>query len=172
MFSNKIKVVLNKKVKVNKYLLLLFDSFSFFIFHSLFFQYFSFVSCYVKTFYVFWEDLFFIFVFKESTLQYLKKIQVQIISNEKAVVKVSRTSNSKSPSWKLLKLRSEFFLVNVLRISRHQLRDARECLTRLITKDEYTHFRRFDIIIHHQLKHDYLVGWVTHSQCVPQLMMT
>ena len=114
----------------------------------------------------------FFFVFKESTLQYLKKIQVQIISNEKAVVKVSRTSNSKSPSWKLLKLRSEFFLVNVLRISRHQLQDARECLTRLITKDEYTHFRRFDIIIHHQLKHDYLVGWVTHSQCVPQLMMT
>ena len=45
-------------------------------------------------------DKTFYFIFKESTLQCLKKIQVQIIAfNKKAVVKSSRISNSKSPLW-------------------------------------------------------------------------
>ena len=113
MFSNKIKVALNKKVKVFVVVVWLF-----FIFHFSFsfFQYFSFASCYVKTFYVFWEDLFFIFVFKESTLQYLKKIQVQIILfNKKVFVNIYRISNSKSPPWSLFKLCGNFFLVNVSR---------------------------------------------------------
>ena len=115
MFSNKIKVVLNKKVKVNKHLLLLFYSLIFHFSFS-FFQYFSFVSCYVKTFYVFWEDLFFIFVFKESTLQYLKKIQVQIILfNKRVFVNICRISNSNSPPWNLVKFCGNFFLVNVSR---------------------------------------------------------
>ena len=113
MFSNKIKVVLNKKVKVNKHLLLLFYSLIFHFSFS-FFQYFSFVSCYVKTFYVFWEDLFFIFVFKERTLQYLKKSQVQIILfNKKVFMNIYRISNSKSPPWNLVKFCGNFLLVNV-----------------------------------------------------------
>ena len=65
-----------------------------FSFFFLFFQFFSFVSCYVKQFlcglHLFWEDIF--FIFKEST-----------------VAKVSRISSSKSPSWYLVKFRSKFF---------------------------------------------------------------
>ena len=51
---------------------------------------------------------------ESSTLQYLKKIHVQIIVfNKKAVVKISRISNSKNPRWNLVKFRSQLFLVNV-----------------------------------------------------------
>ena len=60
----------------------------------------------------FWDFVF--FVFKESTLQHLKKNQVQIIVfNKKIVVKMSRISNSKSLPWNLVKFRSKFCLVNV-----------------------------------------------------------
>ena len=46
-----------------------------------------------------------------------KKIQVQIrVLNKKAVVKISRTSNSKGPSWNTDKFHSELFLVNVSKI--------------------------------------------------------
>ena len=54
---------------------------------------------------------------KESTLQYLKKIQVRIIIFDKeAVVKTSRISNSKSLPWTLAKFRSDCFEVNASRI--------------------------------------------------------
>ena len=62
---------------------------------------------------LFWED--FYFVFKESTLQWLKKIQVQItVFSKKVLVKLSGISNSKNPAWNLVKLRSTFFLVDML----------------------------------------------------------
>ena len=45
-----------------------------------------------------------------------KKIQVQIIVfNKKAIVKISRISNSKSPPWNRVKFRSKFFLVDISR---------------------------------------------------------
>ena len=45
----------------------------------------------------FFEKIF-CFIFKESTLQCLKKIQIQrIVFNKKALVKISRISNSKIP---------------------------------------------------------------------------
>ena len=49
------------------------------------------------------------FVFKENTLKREFKL-------EKAEVKISRISNSKSPPWNLFKFRIEFFLVAVSRI--------------------------------------------------------
>ena len=65
---------------------------------------------------IFFEIIFW-FVFKESTLQCLKKIEGQIIVfNKKAVVKICRISNSKSLPWSLVKFRSEFFLVDFSRI--------------------------------------------------------
>ena len=46
-----------------------------------------------------------------------KKIQVQIIVfNKNTIVKISRIFSSKSPSWNLVKSRSEFFLVDISKI--------------------------------------------------------
>ena len=74
-----------------------------FLFLFFFFQWVSSVSCYVKQFlgglYLF---RIFFFVFKESTLQYWKKAQAQImVFNKNAVVKISRISNSNSLPWNL-----------------------------------------------------------------------
>ena len=116
MFSNKIKVALNKKVKVNKYLLLLFDSFSFFIFHSLFFNIFLLLLAMSRLF-MFFEKICSLFSFLRRALcSTWKKIQVQIILfNKKVFVNIYRISNSKSPPWSLFKLCGNFFLVNVSR---------------------------------------------------------
>ena len=99
MFSKKIKKIFHKKVKVKKYLLLLFHLFLIFRFSFSFLSCFFSASCYVKQFlgglHLF-RDL--LFVFKESNLRYLKKIRVKIIVfNKKAVVKISGIFNSKSP---------------------------------------------------------------------------
>ena len=75
MFSNRIYIFLYKKVKIKTfyYCCLTFSNFSFF---SLFFHCFSSVSCFIKQFFdgllLFWD---FFFVFKESTLRYLKRFQ-------------------------------------------------------------------------------------------------
>ena len=92
------------------------------MFFFLFFQRFYSVSCYVKQFLdgldLFWEDIF--FVFKESTLRYLEKLQVQIIVfNKKAAEKIAEDLQFKEPTMKpCVKFRSEFFFVNVSRIAR------------------------------------------------------
>ena len=109
MFSNKIY----EKVKVKKYLLL-FDFVSFFVFLSLFSIFFF---CLLLCQAIFRGLVSFLsfFVFKESTLQYLKK---KLSSNNSFYQKklISTISNSKSPPWNLNKFRSEFFLANVSRI--------------------------------------------------------
>ena len=112
-------IFLCKKVKVKN---LLFDFFSFFVFLSLFLMfYFCLLLCQLPSNFqltcIFFENIF-CFVSKESTLQCLKKIQVQIIVfNKKAVVKISWISNSKIPSRNLVKFRSsKFFLVDISRI--------------------------------------------------------
>ena len=117
MFSYISPFFLYKKVKVKK---LLFDFFSFSVFHPLLMFYFCLLLCRLSSNFqltcIFFEKIF-CFVFKESTLQCLKKIQVQItVFNKKAVVNISRISNSKRPPWNLVKFRSEFFLVDISRI--------------------------------------------------------
>ena len=98
-FLTKYKIFRIKKLKVKKYLLLLFDFFSFLVFLSLFLMFFfCLLLCQeiVRLLASFLRRFF--FVFKENTLQYLKKIQVQItVFNKNTVVKISRISNSKSP---------------------------------------------------------------------------
>ena len=57
------------------------------------------------------------FVFKESTLQYWKKIQVQItVFNKKAVIKMCSVFNSKRPPWNLVKIRTVFFVVSISKL--------------------------------------------------------
>ena len=118
MFSNKIQVFLYKKVKVKK---LLFGFFLFFVFLPLFLMfYFCLLLCQLSSNFlltcIFFENIF-CFIFKDSTPQCLKKIQVQIIVfYKKANMKISRISNTKSPPWNLVTFRSEFFLVDNSRI--------------------------------------------------------
>ena len=55
--------------------------------------------------------------FLRRALNAWKKIQVQIIVfNKKAIVKISRISNSKGPLWNLVKFCSEFFLVDISKV--------------------------------------------------------
>ena len=101
MFSNKIYIFLYQKVKVKKYLLLFVSLFPFFNF-SFFFLMFFLLSLAISSNFqvacIFFKKIYTFFVFKESTLQYLEKIQVQIIFfRKRAVVKIYWTSNSKSP---------------------------------------------------------------------------
>ena len=57
------------------------------------------------------------FVFKEELCSTWKKNHVQVmVFNKKAVVKISRISNPKSPLWNLFKFRREYLLINVSRI--------------------------------------------------------
>ena len=64
---------------------------------------------------IFFENSF-CFVFKESILPRLEKIQAQIIVfNKKAIVKISSISNSKSRPWNFVKFLSQFFLVDISR---------------------------------------------------------
>ena len=105
--------MLYEKLKVKKYLSFLFEFFSFFVFLSLFSMFFLCLLLFqviLGGLQLFWEDLF--YVFKESTLQYLKKIDIQMtVFNKKAVAKISRISNLKSPPWNLVKFRSGLFLI-------------------------------------------------------------
>ena len=102
-----------------KNILLLFDFSLCSIFFSFFFQCFSSVSYYTKQFlgglHLSWEDF---FTLLSRTLgSTWKQIQVEIkFLTRKAVVKISRISNSKNPPWNLVKFCSEIFLVNVSRI--------------------------------------------------------
>ena len=82
-------------MKVKRYLLLvLFDLLTFFVFFPLFLM--SFLSLVMSSTCIFFEKIF-LFVFKESTLKYLKKIYIQIIVfKKKAFVNIFRISNSKS----------------------------------------------------------------------------
>ena len=93
-------------------------TFFYFLFFLVFFSMFCFCLLLCKeTFKWLASFSMFVFIFKESTLQYLKKIQVQIIAfKKKTVVKVSKIPNSNSPLWNLVKFRCKFFLVNVLRL--------------------------------------------------------
>ena len=123
MSSKKIYIFYYKQSKyiLYKYLLLLNELSSFFTFLSLCSMFFFYLLLCQAIFR--WLASFLdLYIFlgggevKESnTLQYLKKSQVQIIVyNKKAVVLISRISNSKRSPWNLVKYRSEFFLVNVL----------------------------------------------------------
>ena len=95
---------------------MLFDFSPFFMFLSLFYIFFSVcLNQFLDGLHLFGREFF--FDFKESTLQYLKKIQIQIVL-KKTVVKISAISNSKSPSWSLVTIRCEFFLVNISRTVR------------------------------------------------------
>ena len=126
MSSKKIYIFYYKQSKyiLYKYLLLLNELSSFFTFLSLwsmFFFYLLLCQAIFRWLASFLDLYIYIYIFrgrgvKESnTLQYLKKSQVQIIVyNKKAVVLISRISNSKRSPWNLVKYRSEFFLVNVL----------------------------------------------------------
>ena len=121
MSSKKIYFFYYKQSKyiLYKYLLLLNELSSFFTFLSLcsmFFFYLLPCQAIFRWLASFLDIFFWVGLFKESsTLQYLKKFQVQIIVyNKKAVVLISRISNSKRPPLNLVKYRSEFFLVNVL----------------------------------------------------------
>ena len=102
-----------------KNILLLFDFFLCSIFFSLFFQCLSSVSYYIKQFlgglHLSWEDFF--TLLRRTLSSTWKQIQVEIkFLTRKAVVKISRISNSKNPPWNLAKFCSEIFLVNVWRI--------------------------------------------------------
>ena len=102
-----------------KNILLLFDFFLCSIFFSLFFQCLSSVSYYIKQFlgglHLSWEDFF--TLLRRTLSSTWKQIQVEIkFLTRKAVVKISRISNSKNPPWNLVKFCSEIFLVNVWRI--------------------------------------------------------
>ena len=116
MLSNKISIFPYKKVKVKKYLLL-FGTYSFSNFFF-FFQRFSSVPWCVKQFlgglHLFWD---FFFVVKDTTVLYLKKPQVKtIVFNKKAVVKFLGSPTERANHETFVKLRSEFFVVNVSRI--------------------------------------------------------
>ena len=91
--------------------MLLLDYFSFFCFSFSFFNIFllSLASILLSVF---------LWFFRRALWSTWKKIQVQIrVSNKKAVVKISRISNSKGPSWNIDKFHSELFLVNVSKIA-------------------------------------------------------
>ena len=93
---------------------LLFDVFSFF---SSFFNVLLYVNCQIVFRWLasFLRRFFFSF-FKESTLECLEKIQVQIIVfNKKALVQLSGISSSKNPPWNLGEFCSNFFLVDMSR---------------------------------------------------------
>ena len=95
---------------------MIFSYFSFFFLFFWCFSFFLFLCQAIFRWLVSFSTRFF-FVSKESTLHFLKKIQVQIIFfNKKAVTKIYMISNSKSAPWNLVKFRSEFFLVNASRI--------------------------------------------------------
>ena len=107
---------LHKKVKVKIMFIVAVWLFLIFCFSflSLSLSFFFLFSCYVKQivggFYLFWEDSF--LVFKDSTLLDLKNTQVQIIIfDKKAILKISKISNSKSPPGNLVTFNSEFLVL-------------------------------------------------------------
>ena len=110
MFPKKIEVFLCKKVKVKK---LLFDFFSFFVFLFLFLIFYFCLLLYQlsSNFWltcIFFEKTFCV-VFKTSTLQCFKKIQVQLtVFDKNAVVKISRISNSRTHHETLLSFVASF----------------------------------------------------------------
>ena len=63
------------------------------------------------------ENTCFLIVFKDSTLLYLKYTQVQIIIfDKKAVLKIYKISNSKSPPGNLVKFNSEFLVLLMVKL--------------------------------------------------------
>ena len=99
MFSNKIYIFLYKKVKVKKIFIVVVWVFLIFVFFFLFLSMFFFCLLLCQAIFRWlassWK---FFFVFKDSNLQFLKKIQVQmIVFNMKAVVKIYRIFGSNSP---------------------------------------------------------------------------
>ena len=120
MFSIKIWIFQYKKVELKKKkLLLLFDFVSFFVFLSL-------CSIFLFCFLLCQAIFMWLASFLKRFFSFLRRAHrgtwKKSGSNngyyKKAVVKVSRNSNSNSPPWNLVKFCSEFFLVNISRIMR------------------------------------------------------